>query len=93
VASGVQAVVGQVLRAAERRKIGAVTVDEKEPGFTALVAELAEFRDVALRGQPSNRTLARAAGVSPTSVGDWLCGERFPQQIDPLLLVVEAIRA
>lgn len=69
-----------------------MAADEQEPGFAALVAALAKFRNVTLEGLPSDRTLARAAGVSPTTVGDWLRGKRFPQQIDPLLVIVRAIR-
>ncbi|WP_204015009.1 helix-turn-helix domain-containing protein, partial [Virgisporangium aurantiacum] len=64
----------------------------QEPDFAALVAELAAFRDVRLHGQPSNRALAKAAGVSPSTIGDWLRGTYFPQQIDPLLALVNAVR-
>jgi len=60
--------------------------------FAALIAELAAFREDRLQRQPCDRTLATAAGVSPTTIGDWLRGTRFPQQIDPLLRMVRTVR-
>ncbi|MUN41676.1 hypothetical protein [Actinomadura litoris] len=54
---------------------------------------MAEFRTLALEGEPSDRALARVAGVSPTTVGTWLRGGAFPQQIDPVITIVEAVRA
>lgn len=45
-----------------------------------------------LSDDPSNRALGRAAGVTPTTIGDWLRGTRFPQAIDPVLVVVGMIR-
>jgi len=65
---------------------------ELDGDFAALIAELAAFRDNRLQRQPSGRTLAKAAGVRPATVGDWLCGVRFPQQLDPLLRLVRAVR-
>ncbi|WP_306971568.1 hypothetical protein [Streptomyces canus] len=62
------------------------------PAFADLMVELAAFRNGRLRRQPSDRVLARAAGVSPTTVGDWLRADRFPQQIGPLLAVLQALR-
>ncbi|WP_416966842.1 hypothetical protein [Streptomyces sp. 4F14] len=64
----------------------------ESPAFAALMAELAVFRDVRLRREPSDRVLARAAGVSPTTVGDWLRTDRFPQRIEPLLVVLRVLR-
>ena len=61
--------------------------------FAELIAELAAFRNDRLQRRPSDRTLAKAADVRPTTVGDWLRGSRFPQQIGPLLRVVRAVRA
>ncbi|MDX2762596.1 hypothetical protein [Streptomyces europaeiscabiei] len=55
-------------------------------------AELAAFRDEHLQKQPSDRTLARAVGVSPTTVGNWLGKGQFPQEIDQLLKLVHAVR-
>ena len=41
------------------------------------------FRAGPLAGDPSDRALARAAGVSPSTIGDWLQGRRFPQDSLP----------
>jgi len=65
---------------------------ELDGDFAALIAELAAFRNDRLQRQPSGRTLAKAAGVRPATVGDWLRGARFPQQMDPLLRLVRAVR-
>ena len=43
-------------------------------------------------GHPSDRALAKAAGVSPTTIGDWLRGKRFPQDIGKVLIVVRMVR-
>ena len=51
------------------------------------------FRAGPLAGDPSDRALARAAGVSPTTIGDWLRGGRFPQDIGKVLAVVRMVRA
>ncbi|AVH54636.1 MULTISPECIES: helix-turn-helix domain-containing protein [Streptomyces] len=66
----------------------------QEPDYDTLVAELVAFRVDRLQGKLSNRTLAEAAGVSPTTIGNWLnLQERpFPQKIDPLLNLLRAIR-
>ncbi|MBT2212566.1 hypothetical protein [Actinomadura sp. NEAU-AAG7] len=66
---------------------------DRESGLKELLGELAAFRAVTLEGEPSDRALAKAAGVSPTTVGTWLRGAAFPQQIDPLVTIVEAVRA
>ncbi|TLP60966.1 hypothetical protein [Microbispora triticiradicis] len=66
---------------------------DQEPDLAVLLTALARFRRrITLDGQPSDRTLAKAAGVSPTTVGAWLRGARFPQQIDPLIRIVDAVR-
>ncbi|MCX4799894.1 hypothetical protein OG497_39320 [Streptomyces sp. NBC_01242] len=65
----------------------------QQPDYAALIAELVAFRTNSLEGQPSDRALATAAGVSPTTIGNWLKGSQFPQEIDPLLDVVRGIRA
>jgi TPR repeat protein len=49
-------------------------------------------RDV-LKRQPSVRFIARAVGISPTTLGKWLEGAQVPQQPDRLVAAVEAIRA
>ncbi|MEU5200934.1 hypothetical protein AB0G86_44015, partial [Streptomyces scabiei] len=64
----------------------------QEPEYAELIAELAAFRDEHLQKQPSDRTLARAIGVSPTTVGNWLGKGQFPQEIDQLLKLVHAVR-
>lgn len=58
-----------------------------------MIAALAAFREDRLQLQPSTRTLARAAGISPTTIVEWLRGNRFPQQIEQLLAVLRAVRA
>ena len=60
--------------------------------FFTLLEELRVFRAGPLAGDPSDRALARAAGVSPTTIGDWLRGERFPQDIGKVLAVVRMVR-
>ena len=55
-----------------------------EEGFFALAKALGAFKAVQLEGQPSDRALAKTAGVSATTVG-MARGERFPQQIDVFL--------
>ena len=61
--------------------------------FFILVKALRVFRAGPLSDDPSDRALARAAGVSPTTIGDWLRGERFPQDIGKVLVVVRMVRA
>ncbi|QEV57763.1 sel1 repeat family protein [Streptomyces spectabilis] len=46
-----------------------------------------------LGGEPSDRRLARAAGVSHGTPGAWLDGRQLPQRVDPLLAVLDEIRA
>ena len=60
--------------------------------FFTLAEELRAFRTGPLSDGPSDRALARAAGVSPTTVGDWLRGRRFPQDVDKVLAVVRMVR-
>jgi RNA polymerase sigma factor (sigma-70 family) len=64
----------------------------KDEEFFVLMGELRVFRAGLLSDYPSDRALARAAGVSPTTVGDWLRGRRFPQDIDRVLHVVRAVK-
>ncbi|MEW2530331.1 sel1 repeat family protein [Streptomyces sp. NPDC047071] len=45
-----------------------------------------------LHGEPSDRRLARAAGVSHGTPGAWLDGRQLPQRVDPLLAVLDEIR-
>ncbi|MFI8933840.1 sel1 repeat family protein [Streptomyces sp. NPDC053474] len=46
-----------------------------------------------LDGEPSDRRLARAAGVSHGTPGAWLDGRQLPQRVDPLLAVLDEIRS
>ncbi len=64
-----------------------------ESEFAVLARALARFRAVRLRGEPSDRALAKAAGVSPQTVGDWLRGKRFPQEIGKIVAIVRTIAA
>lgn len=61
--------------------------------LSALLAALREFRDMQLSGDPSDRALARVAEVSPTTIGSWLSGKHFPQNVDQILKMVRAISA
>jgi hypothetical protein len=70
---------------------GGVVGSEGE--FFALTAALRDFRAGRLSGVPSDRALARAAGVSPTTIGSWLGGAQFPQDVDKILIVVRAVAA
>ena len=76
---------------------GEVMSESGPPGrggeFFTLLEELRVFRAGPLAGDPSDRALARAAGVSPTTIGAWLRGERFPQDIGKVLAVVRMVRA
>jgi tetratricopeptide (TPR) repeat protein len=54
---------------------------------------LADFRRDRMAGKPSDRYLARRAEVSQTTVGTWLRGDSFPQQLDLLLVVIGEIRS
>jgi hypothetical protein len=62
-----------------------------ETEFSALAAALRDFKAGPLSGVPSDRALARAAGVSPTTIGNWLGGTQFPQDVDKILIVVRAV--
>ena len=61
--------------------------------FSVLLAQLRDFRTGHLAGEPSDRALSRAAGVSPTTVGSWLAGNRFPQDFGKLAAIVRAVAA
>ncbi|MER7179964.1 hypothetical protein ABT404_10865 [Streptomyces hyaluromycini] len=62
-----------------------------EPDYTTLVSRLVEFRAGPLKGKPSDRTLAEAAGCSPTTIGNWLHEGQFPREINQLLKLVRAM--
>lgn len=48
------------------------------PGFGELVVQLRGFMADSLGGDPSDRALARATKVSPTTIGQWLKGTPVP---------------
>ena len=58
----------------------------------ALFEALDAFKAGPLSDNPSNRALANAARVSPTTIGDWLRARRFPQDIGKVLTVVRKVR-
>ena len=60
--------------------------------FFTLLEALRVFRAGPLADDPSDRALARAAGVSPTTIGDWLQGRRFPKDIGKVLVMVRMVR-
>ena len=84
-------------RDASGHTAGRVVSESGLPGrpgeFFMLAKALSAFRAGPLSGAPSDRTLARAARVSPTTVGDWLQGRRFPQDVDRFVIIVRTIRA
>ncbi|MGA4979289.1 tetratricopeptide repeat protein [Streptomyces cinereoruber] len=57
--------------------------------FTALKS-LGALR-TRLDGKPTDRALASRLGKSPTTVGSWLKGERFPQDLGDILKIVAMI--
>ena len=59
--------------------------------FYARLAELGKFKAERLDKEPSDRTLADRARLSPTTIGVWLRGERFPDDVDKLVTVVRVI--
>ncbi len=60
--------------------------------FFVLTEALRAFKAGPLEGEPSDRALANKAGVSPSTIGDWLRGRRFPQDIGKVLIVVRMVR-
>ena len=71
---------------------GNTGLTQVEGEFFALMEALKAFRAGPLSGDPSDRVLARAVGMSPTTVGDWLRGTRFPQDVAKVLTVVRMVR-
>src|SRR5215831_13139671 len=66
---------------------------DSDEEFFVLMAALEDFKTGPLTYRVSDRALAKAAGVSPTTIGGWLRGKRFPQAIDSVLAVVGTVRA
>ena len=60
--------------------------------FFALARALRAFKVGPVGGHPSDRALAEAAGVSATTIGEWLRGSRFPQDAGKILTVVRMVR-
>ncbi|MFI9580257.1 hypothetical protein ACIHCQ_00005 [Streptomyces sp. NPDC052236] len=71
---------------------GAMQLGDGEPDFLTRMQALGVFRAQRFSGEPSDRYLARRAGVSQTSVGVWLRGGRFPQDIRAVLVLVHELR-
>ncbi|WP_406457840.1 hypothetical protein OG782_34450 [Streptomyces sp. NBC_00876] len=63
-----------------------------EEDFTTRIRALGAFHAEHLADVAPYRLLARQAKVSPTTVSDWLRGERFPQDVAKLKVVVRALR-
>jgi len=62
--------------------------------FGDLMAALGAFRKDCLRGEPSNRAIARALGVSPQTVTNWFAGAHFPgQDAGAPVKIVRMVRA
>jgi WD40 repeat protein len=59
--------------------------------FLERMRELGVLHHSRLDGVPSARTMARQAGVSPTTVGNWLKGTRLPDSLDSLLRVIRCL--
>ena len=64
----------------------------QDPEFAELITRLAALRNDQLQHQPSDHALAKAAGVSPTTIGKWLHKGQFPQLIDPLMAILGTVR-
>lgn len=60
--------------------------------YSKLVADLKRVR-TETGDQPSLRALGRQTKRSTTSITKWLSGETFPQDVEPLVKVLSAIRA
>ena len=65
---------------------------ESKSEFFVLAKALRAFKTGLLDDDPSDRALARAAGVSPTTIAGWLRGKRFPQDVNKVLIVVRMVR-
>ncbi|WP_053065491.1 hypothetical protein [Micromonospora sp. RV43] len=62
-------------------------------GYADRVSQLAAFRKTELGGEPSQRSIARAMGVSAQSVKNWLDRAVKPQLIEHIVGLVHAIAA
>ncbi|MFI0813750.1 hypothetical protein [Streptomyces echinatus] len=70
-----------------------MVIDPAEAGtWEERVALLAAFRREQLGGDPSNREIAKAAQVAPTTMGKWWSGQR-PQQVDQVVTWIGLVRS
>ncbi|MER7911784.1 hypothetical protein [Streptomyces sp. NPDC096068] len=65
----------------------------EESAFFSALRRLGAIHGNHLSQRVSLRALSRGAGRAATTIGAWLDGSRFPQQIDSLVKVVEQLRA
>ncbi|MFF2043695.1 tetratricopeptide repeat protein [Kitasatospora sp. NPDC058170] len=63
-----------------------------EAEFLADLRRLGEVHRTGLAGTHSLRVVARAVGVSPTTVGEWLKGTRVPKRPEDFLRLVAVLR-
>ncbi|MFM9499801.1 sel1 repeat family protein [Streptomyces galilaeus] len=66
---------------------------DKTPDVFEDLRRVGALKHDRLNRRPSDNALAKAAGVARDTVGAWLRGERFPQDLDALLTVMAQIRA
>ena len=67
--------------------------DKNQGEFFDLARALGDFKARSLSGDPSDHALAKAAPASVTTIGEWLRGTRFPQDLDRVLNVVRKVAA
>lgn len=72
---------------------GWAQVSTEDQEFGERLRRLAVVRAERLDGQPSGRALARTVGVSATTLGSWLRGDRLPKDVEQLVKLVEQIRS
>lgn len=65
----------------------------RTPDIHRDLARVGMLKRSLLEGQPSNRALSRAAGLSATTIGQWLKGKDLPRDLSLLLKVLAMIRA
>ena len=67
--------------------------DGSQGEFFALAQALAAFKAGPLSGTPSDQALGKVAQASATTIGNWLRGARFPQDLGRVLIVVRKVEA
>jgi hypothetical protein len=65
----------------------------EDPDFDARMADLYAFWRDDLKGQPSLRALERATGGRKSTIETWLKGRSFPNELDPLIKLVNEVHA